>query len=72
MKKHLQVNEDPIEGGLFDVGKLLSQLCLYHRSACYLPIPAAVQAVVQGNHLEPMVHHPINDFPIDSRRLMPQ
>ncbi len=42
--------------------KLLSQLCLYHRSACSLPVPAAVQVVVQGNHLKLMVHHPFNDF----------
>ncbi len=46
------------------MGKLLSQLCLYHCSTCSLPVPAAEQAVVQGNHLKPIVHHPFkNDFP---------
>jgi hypothetical protein len=59
----LQVDEDPIKEGLFDVGKLLSQLCLYHCSVCSSPVPAALQAVVQGNHLKPMIHHPFNDFP---------
>jgi hypothetical protein len=58
----LQVDEDPVKGGLLNVGKLLGQLCLYHRSACSLPILAAVQAVMQGNHLEPMIHHPFDDF----------
>jgi hypothetical protein len=62
--KHLfQVDEDPVEGGLLNVGKLLSQLCLNHRSACPLPITAAMQAVMQGNHLKPMVHHPFDDLP---------
>ncbi len=59
----LQVDEDPIEGGLFDVGKLLSQLCLNHRGACPLPILTAMQTVLQGNHLEPVVHHPFDDLP---------
>jgi hypothetical protein len=59
----LQVNEDPIEGGLLNVDKLLSQLCPNYRGACPLPLLAAVQAVVQGNQLRPMVHHPFNDLP---------
>ncbi len=29
-----------------------------------MPILAAVQAVMQGNHLEPIVHHPLDDLPI--------
>jgi hypothetical protein len=57
-----QFNEDPIEGGLLNVGKLLSQLCLNHCSACPLPILAAVQAVGQGNDLKLMVHHLFNDL----------
>ncbi len=63
VKRLLQVNEDPVKGGLLNVGKLLSHLCLYHHSACSSPVLAAMQAVVQGNHLEPMVHHPFDDFP---------
>jgi hypothetical protein len=38
VKRLLQVDENPIEGGLLNVGKLLSQLCLNHRDACPLPV----------------------------------
>ncbi len=62
IKRLLQVDEDPIEGGLLNVGKLLSQLCLNHHGACPLPVLAAMQAVVQVNHHKPMVHHPFNDL----------
>jgi hypothetical protein len=63
VKHLLQVDEDPVKEGLLNVGKLLGQLCLYHCSACSLPVLADVKAVVQGNHLELMVHHPFDDFP---------
>jgi hypothetical protein len=63
MKHLLQVNEDPIERGLLSVGKLLSQCCLNHCGACPLPIAAAMQAVMQGNHLKPTVFHPFNELP---------
>jgi hypothetical protein len=62
IKCFLQVNEDPIEKGLFNVGKLLSSLHFNHCSACSLPVVTAMLAVMQGNHLKPMVHHPFNDF----------
>jgi len=60
--KHLlQVDEDSIEGGLFNVGKLLRQLRLDYRSP--RPVATAVKAVVQGNQLKPFVHHLFDDLP---------
>jgi hypothetical protein len=38
----LQVDEEPVERGQLNVGKLLSQLCLDHRVTCPLPVTAAM------------------------------
>ena len=63
IERLLQVNKDPIEGGLFDVGKLLHQLCLNHCGTSPPPIATAVKAVGQGDCLELFVYHLFNDFP---------
>ena len=45
------------------MSKLLRQLRLLHRSSGPPPIAAAVEAVVQGDRLKPLVDHPLDDLP---------
>ena len=46
IKRLLQVDEDPVEGGLLNVSKLLGELCFDDSSAGSSPIMATVEAVV--------------------------
>ena len=63
VERLLQVDEDPVEGDLFNVGKLLRQLCLDQCSPGPSPMAPAVQAIMQDDCLKPMVHHPFDDLP---------
>ena len=45
------------------MGELLCQLCLDHRGPRPLPVVTAVEAVVQGDRLKPLVYHPFDYLP---------